>query len=211
MKPILHQTRSSWPRAWAAVALLTAGGCFVDHGRPLPGDETDEQLAALMADDDLPETMRPGREPPPVPQRFCGGFGGVGGGGGKPGLDARGVAGTGGSSGAGSCGVPVPAPPPSPPPPGLTPAATLPPPPPPPRVGPRGAPPPPPPPPPPRGPPPPARRGAGGGGGGGPADDGGTGTGTIDGGFPVDGPFGGQGGTDPACASQPIGFWRFDD
>jgi hypothetical protein len=200
MKSILHQTRSSWPRAWAAVTLLTAGGCFVDHGRPLAGDETDEQLAALMADDDLPETMRPGREPPPIPRRFCGGFGGMGGVGGKPGDVDAGVAGTGGSIGSGSGGMPVPTPPPFPTVPVVTPAAT--------------PPPVPVPVPPPPTMPPPIRPDAGVGGTGGTADDGGsggTGGGKIDGGFPLDGPFGGQGGTDPACASQPIGFWRFDD
>jgi hypothetical protein len=117
MRPTFcEQRRPATPvmaRMSVLAAMLAAAGCLGEHSRPLPvtgGDDdpgdSDEAIAALMADGDLPASMRtPPRRPPPPP-RFCGFFPPPPFPGGSPGGDA---------------GVPTPAPVPVPPPPVMTP------------------------------------------------------------------------------------------
>jgi hypothetical protein len=157
--------------------MLATGGCLGDHSRALPADQTDEEVAALMEDGELPDILKGDPTaplPPPPPPRFCGGF--PGGTGGRPGPTPPPVGGSGGSVDAGSTpGGPAPDPGPIPAP------------------GPG-----------------PADAGAGGSTDtDGRVPDPGTG-GTAGMGGPPDA-GGGQGGSDPSCASVPIGFWRFDD
>jgi hypothetical protein len=81
MQILFEQTRrgrgSRLPRLWAATAMLAAG-CLGGRS-PLPVDQTDEELAALMEDGTLPGSMQPAPDPVPRPPRFCGGSGGPGG------------------------------------------------------------------------------------------------------------------------------------
>jgi Concanavalin A-like lectin/glucanases superfamily len=106
------------PGLWAVAVVLTAAGCIGDN-RPLPAEQSDEQLAALMADEELPDPLKPAPTKPPPPPRFCGGFDGKGGGPGgsfpvEPGMPLGGpvppppppppTAGTAGSGGLGGAG-----------------------------------------------------------------------------------------------------------